>query len=134
MNESYWEHKHITFLKNFTNKTVFKVGSNEADLEGAFTDGEDFSGTRVYVRRVKAPRSIVDADHGDTESVEPINISNRQTSKPYGHWQSKRRVNAETTLDVFVDYKCLLLLLNCRFSVFGMMNKCVTPMGRRLLR
>ncbi|KAF5947286.1 hypothetical protein HYC85_013243 [Camellia sinensis] len=102
MNESYWEHKHITFLKNFTNKTVFKVGSNEADLEGAFTDGEDFSGTRVYVRRVKAPRSIVDADHGDAESVEPINISNRQTSKPYGHWQSKRR--------------------------------CVTPMGRRLLR
>jgi hypothetical protein len=47
------------------------AGGDEADVEGALEDEDDLGGARVDVRRVHAPRRVVDARQRHAQRVEP---------------------------------------------------------------
>jgi hypothetical protein len=46
-------------------------GGDESDVEGALEHEDHLGGARVHVRRVHAPRRVVDARHGHAQGVEP---------------------------------------------------------------
>lgn len=49
IDETLRENKHVALLEYFLDETIFRVGGDESNMQGAFKDNQDFSSTWIGV-------------------------------------------------------------------------------------